>query len=167
MDAKDIFSLARISCSVVNRDYLLGDLYQLGLLEFPKKNDNLSCRVIFLNEDGKRILFISDFRELGYEYLAYLGQNFIHCSECGILVRGNTNGTKTHCSNCVGYKPMGSKSIVCADCGITFEVNSKDSKTCRCKECYTQYRRKYKAEKERERRGSRMPDADVDSAILG
>lgn len=37
------------------------------------KNDNLSCRVIFLNEDGEKILFVSDFRELGHEYLAYLG----------------------------------------------------------------------------------------------
>ena len=44
------------------------------------------------------------------------------------------------------------KIIQCVDCGKWIEVNTKDNETCRCDECYSEYRRKYKAEKEKERR---------------
>lgn len=44
------------------------------------------------------------------------------------------------------------KAIQCVDCGEWFEVDVYDSATCRCKECYEDYRKKYKAQKEKERR---------------
>lgn len=44
------------------------------------------------------------------------------------------------------------KEIQCIDCGEWFEVGKYDSATCRCKECQKEYRKIYKAEKERERR---------------
>lgn len=44
------------------------------------------------------------------------------------------------------------KLVKCIDCGEWFEVNTKDNETCRCNECYSEYRKIYKAEKERERR---------------
>ena len=44
------------------------------------------------------------------------------------------------------------KYIQCIDCGEWVEVDIKDSQTNRCKSCYLAYRRKYKAEKERDRR---------------
>ena len=44
------------------------------------------------------------------------------------------------------------KYIQCIDCGEWVEVDIKDSQTNRCKSCYLAYRRKYKAQKERDRR---------------
>ena len=44
------------------------------------------------------------------------------------------------------------KVVQCIDCGEWFEVNTKDNETCRCNECYSEYRKLYKAEKEKERR---------------
>lgn len=44
------------------------------------------------------------------------------------------------------------KVIQCEDCGKWVEVNIKDTETCRCDECYSEYRKRYKAEKEKERR---------------
>ena len=44
------------------------------------------------------------------------------------------------------------KYIQCIDCGKWVEVDIKDSQTNRCKSCYTAYRKRYKAEKERNRR---------------
>lgn len=44
------------------------------------------------------------------------------------------------------------KIIQCVDCGKWIEINTKDNETCRCDECYSEYRKKYKAEKEKERR---------------
>lgn len=96
--AKDIYSMARISCSVIDRYEKLSQLNQLSLLEFPKKNDNLSSRVTYVDDDSEKVLFIYDFRELGYEYLKYKGENFIRCRECDILVRNNKCGDKKYCS---------------------------------------------------------------------
>lgn len=142
-DAKTIFSLARISSSVTNRYERLGQLYQLNLLELPKRNDNLSNRVTYINDDSDRVLFISDFRELGYEYLKYKGENFTHCRECDILMRNNKFGTKQYCNKCSGYTPQKFKTIICVDCGKEFEVDSKNNQSSRCNDCYTEYRRKY------------------------
>ena len=102
-DIKEIFTLARITCTVPNRYERLSSLHQLGLLEFPKKNDNLSSRVTFMNDDSEKLVFISDFRELGYEYLKISGEKFIRCRDCGILVRNNKVGNRKYCSDCAGY----------------------------------------------------------------
>ena len=134
-DAKEIFSLAKISCSVTNRYERIGRLNQLGLLEFPKKNDNLSSRVTFINDESEKVLNISDFRELGYEYLKFTGGNFTRCQDCGILIRNNKAGTKKYCSSCAGYTPKEIKTIVCVDCGCEIKVDSKNNKSCRCDTC--------------------------------
>lgn len=44
------------------------------------------------------------------------------------------------------------KEIQCVDCGEWFIIKIKDSETCRCNSCYVEYRKKYKAQKEKERR---------------
>lgn len=44
------------------------------------------------------------------------------------------------------------KVIQCVDCGKWFEVNTKDNETCRCNECYSEYRKVYYREKKREQR---------------
>lgn len=44
------------------------------------------------------------------------------------------------------------KIIQCIDCGKWFEINIFDSATDRCNKCYREYRKKYKALKEKERR---------------
>lgn len=44
------------------------------------------------------------------------------------------------------------KIIQCVDCGEWFEVNVKDNETCRCNECYSEYRKLYYREKKREQR---------------
>lgn len=152
-EVKDIFTLARISATIYDQDLKINQLYQLGLIEFPKRNDLLNIRVTFI-DDSDEELYISDFRELGYEYLKYKGENFFRCQECGILVRQNKNGTKKYCKDCASYTPQETKTITCVDCGIEFEVDSKNNKSCRCDECYTIYRANRKLETQRIRRGN-------------
>lgn len=157
-DTKTIFSLARISGSVVDRYCRISDLVELGLLESPKKNGLLSYRVTFIDDKSENLLFIHDFRELGYEYLKYTGQNIIRCAECGILVRGNKAGTKRYCSSCAAYTPQENKKIICIDCGKEIEVNSKNNKTCRCTECQSitnKENARLRKQKQREREMSR------------
>lgn len=149
---REIFELARVSCKVVDRDFMLGRLGKLGLLEFPKKNDNVSNRVTFIDDGSKKVLMISDFRELGYEYLKYKGENFIRCGECGILIRGNKNNTKRYCSSCAGYIPKRIKTITCIDCGKDIVVSAKNNKTVRCKDCQRIHRNDYQRDEMRNRR---------------
>lgn len=134
-DAKTIFSLARISGSVLDRNIRIGQLAKMGIIELPKKNNSLSIRLTIINNESENELFIHDFRELGYEYLKYTGHNIIRCAECGILIRGNKAGTKKYCSNCTGYTPQKIKKMICIDCGKSFSVSSMSRKSCRCSEC--------------------------------
>lgn len=133
-DSKEIFKMARVSCKAKERELYIGDLCDRGLLELPKRNDNVSLRVTFI-DDGEEELFISDFREIGYEYLKYKGENFIRCAECEILTRGNKNGTKRYCKDCAAYTPQKSKTIICVDCGKEIVISGNNKRTIRCDNC--------------------------------
>ena len=133
-DSKEIFKMARVSCKAKERELYIGDLCDRGLLELPKRNDNVSLRVTFI-DDGEEELFISDFREIGYEYLKYKGENFIRCAECEILTRGNKNGTKRYCKDCAAYAPQKSKTISCVDCGKEIVISGNNKRTIRCDNC--------------------------------
>lgn len=164
-DAKDIFEYARITCRAAKRDDYIGQLWEMGLLEFPKRIDNLNVRVTFINDkDTNEAMFISDFRELGYEYLLHNGENYIRCAECGILVKGNKNRTKRYCRNCIAYTPQKVKTIICVDCGCKFTVNAYNTKSCRCAECQKlEGKEKARLRKQKQRRGmSRQPSNDDD-----
>lgn len=146
-DSKEIYKYARISCKAIEREIKIGKLRNMGLIELPKKNGNLNCRVTFINDDDDEELFISDFRELGYEYLLYKGGNFIRCAECGILTRGNKSGNKKYCKDCATYTPKGTKMITCVDCGKEFVINARASNKCRCDSCQKEREKKLKAER--------------------
>ena len=100
----ELYRLARVTVKHKNDKFLyLNDLEALGLIEFSKKNTNLNMRITFLSYSKESILNICDFRELGYEYLNYIGEgNFIRCSECGRLVRKRSNHDRStkYCSVC-------------------------------------------------------------------
>lgn len=101
---KELFRVARVTVRYRNDKFLyLNDLETSGLISFSNKNDNLNMRINFVNDNSKVILNICDFRELGYEYLNYIGEGkFIRCECCKILVRkksNNDNSTK-YCNEC-------------------------------------------------------------------
>ena len=134
-EAKLIYSLARINCTVSERYQKFSKLYGMGLIELPKKNDNLSVRVAYTNNDSDNVLFIDDFRELGYEYLKHKGENYIRCAECGRLIKANKRNTRRYCPDCAAYTPQQFKTVVCIDCGKEFRVDARLTNKCRCDEC--------------------------------
>ena len=132
----------------------------------------------------------SNYHELAYTYLNWKnGGGFKKCRGCGRFFRVkysamgkseqgelNSSNRTQYCRLCSPvYKPKykgkddmaldyEAKKIICVDCGEEVYLNSyMDTETCRCEECYREYRRKYKAEKEKERR-ARLKE-NVDSAI--
>lgn len=86
---QELYRIARVTVKYKRDKFLyLNDIEKTGLIAFSKKNDNLNLQVTFIDMDGDSVLDISDFRELGYEYLNYIRNGkFIRCSECGRLVR--------------------------------------------------------------------------------
>ena len=144
IDDKTIFKLARIHCTIPERDYKLHELYKLGLVEFPRNLENLSVRLKFVNNESENKLFISDFRELGREYLKYCGENYIRCERCGLLIKGNKKRNKKFCDGCAGYLKIQTKTVICIDCGKEFEVDSRNSKTTRCVVCQSEKNKEVK-----------------------
>ena len=142
---KDIFATARVSGKSEERAYMARELRLRGYIEKSKKNTQINYRVLIIDKDGQGELFVDDFRELGYEYQKYCGQNFIRCAECGILTRGNKNGTRRYCSSCASYKPVrfDTKKVICVDCGTEFEVPVKVNTKKRCYFCQKEYIKEY------------------------
>lgn len=80
------------------------------------------------------------------------------CQRCGeeFYFESYADSRSCYCKDCrkevhnecerKSYRPVGNKFIVCIDCGKEFEVSSKNTKTIRCEECYTTYRRARKTE---------------------
>ena len=149
-DIKEIFEMAGIKGTIKSRAKRIGKLIKQGYIRFANRIDNLNIQVLFHDEDGEKKLVVTDFRELGNEYLFYCGGDFIRCAECGRLVKNNKNRTKKYCSNCAVYTPGKTKIVTCVDCGKAFVVKPLNTKTCRCRECQ-QIRRK---EMDRQRKKS-------------
>lgn len=104
----EIFRISRVAVKYKKDKFLyLNDIEKSGLISFSNKNDNLNLKVNFLSDGlDKDVMSISDFRELGYEYLNYIGDgSFIRCSVCGRLVRKKSKFDRSskYCTLCAKY----------------------------------------------------------------
>lgn len=154
---KTIFTLAATPMSKHDQNIALHELYKLDYIAFSRKVDNLNSQVLIVDDDSPIVLKINDFRKLGYEYMLHKGANYVRCRNCGMLTKQNKNGTRQFCDNCVGYKPMETKTVVCEDCGQLFITSAKNNKSTRCDICQAERDREKAAarkRKQRERHGS-------------
>lgn len=132
---KELLDLANINCPQSRLNIHINKLYEAGLLDLPLRCDNTNCRINFIDNDGDEELFVSDFRNLGFEYLLYCGENYIRCAECGALTKGTKNKRKKYCNKCSAYQPLNTKSIICEECGIEFTIKSLNNRSKRCPQC--------------------------------
>lgn len=95
----EIYSMACINTTAFEKDIKYNKLKELGLIEYAKKINNLNIQVLYIDNDSKNKLFVSDFRKLGYEWRLYKGENYIRCADCSILTK-RKNGTTKYCTNC-------------------------------------------------------------------
>lgn len=97
---KEIFKLANIQTPSMRQSLMLNDLYALGLIGYSKLVDNVNICVKFIDNDSKPVLYISDFRNLGYQYMRYTGDtSFTECESCGLIMRRTSNRLK-YCPDC-------------------------------------------------------------------
>lgn len=130
-----IVSLARVTAAVRQQGSFYNKLKQLGLIDLSTYVGKFNMKVNFIDNEGTPVLMVSDFRELGYEYMSWKNGGYFRCKQCGILSKQNKFGNRVYCKDCVGYQPIETKIIICVDCGADIQVNSKNTKTVRCADC--------------------------------
>lgn len=89
----EIMALANINTSIKRQGAMYWSLRACGMVQFSKKVDNTNVRVCFV-EDGEIVLHITDFRNLGYQYLKYHGEPYFECKNCGITTKYDNPNNK-------------------------------------------------------------------------
>lgn len=87
---KEIMKMANIGTSIKRQSLLFHQLREEGMIRFSRQIDNLNVRVMFI-EASKVAIHIHDFRNLGYQYMKYIGGPYFECENCGITEKKNHN----------------------------------------------------------------------------
>ena len=97
----DIMRMANINTSIKRQSLMYYNLNEAGMVQFSKKVDNTNVRVCFMSP-GDTAMVVTDFRNLGYQYLKYHGEPYFECQNCGVTVKAeNTTGRKQkYCKEC-------------------------------------------------------------------
>lgn len=99
----EIMKLANIKTSIRRQSAMFAELNKLGLIQFSRKVDNTSIKVCFIH-DGDTKMSINDFRDLGNQYLMYLGEPFFVCENCGVIMKKKNDGKRgrrnKYCPEC-------------------------------------------------------------------
>lgn len=131
---KEIFKLARSNMTIVKQCEMIHELKELGCVSLSNKVDNLNMKINYIDCESDVVIELTDFRELGYEYMMYTGGMYIRCEKCGKLIR--PKGRKKYCDECAEYQPIEFKTVMCVDCGCDFTVDAKANNRLRCESCF-------------------------------
>jgi len=158
MSISDLFKLARVAIPCKERAGYLHFAYKEGiLLEHTFVGTNLKI-VGIVDDDSETVMELveDDYKELAYAYLNYKNGGYKHCKSCGRLFKMNKREPgRLYCKEC-GQKESVSefKVIKCIDCGADVVVGALNTKTCRCEECQTEYRKSYMKDLMRSKRSN-------------
>lgn len=170
----EIITQGRLNCSMNSGDRRLSNyihrLYKAGMLQ-PEEltpynfSEPPKFRVTFMDFESNGIIFIDDWRELGYYYRRYKGENIFKCERCGILARGNKNHTKKYCDNCAKKKnkkivPQYVNQYQCIDCKGLFYFNPALGERARkrCPSCLDKERKKHNRAMYEKRKAKRQEE---------
>lgn len=98
----DIMRLANIKTSIRRQCNMFKDLKECGLINFSKRVDNTNVQVTFIGGDEPAVS-VSNFVNLGHQYLKYTGEPFIFCNRCGACVKEdnpNKGRRQKYCHEC-------------------------------------------------------------------
>lgn len=99
----EIMRMANISTSIRRQSDMFHQLWKLGLIQFSRKVDNTNVRMLFVDDSNDTALMVTDFRNLGYQYLMYHGDPFFICENCGIVTKikhPEAGRRQKYCPNC-------------------------------------------------------------------
>lgn len=98
----EIRKLTNTKASVKRQSLLYKQLRDAGMIAFSKKVSNLNVQVLFA-EEGEPVLYIHDFRNLGYQYEKHHGGNYFECACCGVtekIENPNSGRRQKYCHEC-------------------------------------------------------------------
>ena len=96
---REIFSLANITTTARRQSLMLNGLWTAGCIGFSRAVDNVNMRVEIIDRESPEDLFITDFRNLGNQYMRYCGEKYIRCASCGAVVK-RASGRQKYCAAC-------------------------------------------------------------------
>lgn len=98
--SRDVFSLANIKTTVSRQSLMINDLWREGFVGYSCIVDNINLNVKAVDPESDRIaVWITDFRNLGNQYMKLLGENYMECGNCGLTIKRNNNRQK-YCPRC-------------------------------------------------------------------
>lgn len=106
----DIMRMANINTSIKRQSMMYHTLNELGMIQFSRRVDNTNIKINFI-EDGDTAVEITDFRNLGYQYLKLCGEPYFECVGCGLVIKQNTS--------------VGRKLKYCKECAIEAQTQQK------------------------------------------
>ena len=117
----EVMKMANINASLRRQSSMYRELRDLGMIQFSKRIDNTNVRVSFVDDSSETAVDISDFRNLGYQYLMYHGGPFIVCQCCGVVIKKNSAARMT-----MNGKPApGGGRKYCPDCLAQMTIKAK------------------------------------------
>lgn len=99
----DLCKAARVSVPADDREYILYEIVQRGLLGYPKKNNTQCLIVNFIDTDETMLeLDENDCQELAYAYLCWKndGKGYTKCQRCHRLMKQSKTKPKKYCESC-------------------------------------------------------------------
>lgn len=107
----EIMAMANVNTSIKRQGAMYWKLHESGMIQFSKKVDNTNVRVCFV-EDGEIVMRVTDFRNLGYQYLKYHGEPYFECGNCGLTTKINEPN-------------KGRKQKYCRDCAVAINTQQR------------------------------------------
>ena len=99
----DLCKAARVSVPADDREYILYEIVQKGLLGYPKKNNTQCLIVNFINTDEVALeLDEIDCQELAYVYLHWKndGKGYTRCQRCNRWMKQSKTKPRKYCEDC-------------------------------------------------------------------
>lgn len=96
---REVFSLANITLTIKRQSLMINDLWNMGYIGYSRVVDNINVNVKIIDDDSPAEIHITDFRNLGNQYMKYCGEKYIECQCCGKVVRSG-HGKQKYCVEC-------------------------------------------------------------------
>lgn len=102
----NLFKLARVHIPSVDREMFMHNLYKLGFIDAPYRNNDDSRWVTFMSDDEDKNVVLTineiDFDELAYVYLNWKnnGQGYSRCQICNRLIKQSKTKPRKYCEEC-------------------------------------------------------------------
>lgn len=126
----EVMKMANIHTSVRKQSEYYHSLIESGVIRPSKKIDNTNIQVLFA-EDGDTAIEITDFRNLGYQYLLYRGdKRFFVCQNCGIITKKKKDAPEEE------LQVRGRKQKYCGECAIKVNIQKTMVRVMRNKNTY-------------------------------